>query len=1352
MRRRLMLLALGLAVALTGAIWPHPSYAASCNMDIGCFVDDGIVTMLRFLAQIGWFLNGNLLLVSRWMEEQRQWLIHDVMAAVYTGLLKGVSMAWAEAVVIAIIVFIIGFSLQAIVAMNWVDLKRGIRNGVFALIVFTYGASLMAATEDGRLLLSQAAAQMAKDALTTAGTAQMLTGGTSRPGDQMPPQATIYPGAMCGTAVPARATPGVMINDIAANYLFATAEDIHCPGSAGAPENAPSLPLVFWMGGPYPTATMGSSSGPIGFVGYYSRTASQANDETDRKRIVGLAMDGAVRQLFGMFLCLSAVLEQIIQILFAVGMASLWFSLSLSLVFALFVPFEGMLASILRSGVEMLKQSVLTTIGVSLVAFVISTAASSSGVNAGLVAFIGLIALAVLVLMVVNTGRVIFATVSTMSSTTLGGAPAAVVGTLGGAGLLAGMALQGVGAAASAGRKAGNQAEADARTSGASDDAAKTAGHTAAMAARTAAFSSSAGHTFTTAHRAATDVAGFVSDPLRQSMRWQDRAEATQRQQDIIAATMTRDDAPPRRDDPATRAPAREETGAETPRRSAGQLLRESASAANPSPSAATPVGAAASRSTPTGAAASRSTPDEQEADAEVAAVGRDLQRAEGDLSDVLTRRATAQGRAVGQPPSALTQRTIRRLDQDADRTVAEVARLREQFTDAERVQRQVHGEGDAMREQADSARTWGMVSASESRRDPVTGETPRLAIQTGLGLAEQQLDREQQILDARPADDPGVSEDRAWLSHQQAAVGSLRQWQTTLARPDASAADRRAGESAIRRIRDEARRDQQAAPQAGQPQRAQIAGGVASLAGAMLPHVSGDGDAAAVPVGALSPPESVNGEGMDTSAGRGMGGAEPIPAIRGDAAAVPVGALSPPESVNGEGMGTSGTEPIPAIPSVAHLVAGSGQMAPGIGDAGKSAPVAAPGMGSTAAPDASLSPHRQTDSPLIPDPSAPAPAPAPAPASPMPVPVAADAPASVAAPAAADAPAIPAVAHPVAGSERVAPSAAPGMGSTAAPDASLAPRRQTDPSPMSDPSAPAPVPAPAADPAIPVSAAADTPAPAPAPAAADTPAPAPAIAPAMPVSTAADTPAPAAAPAMPVSTTADTPAPAPAAAPVIPVSAAADIPASAAAPAIPIPTAADIPASAAAPAIPVPAAADTPAPAPAAAPAMPVPGVAHPVGGGSERGAPSAAPGMGSTATPGASLSPRLQTAPSPMPDPSAPASAPAMPASAPAPAPAPAPSAAPAMPVSAPSVAPASAPSVAPAPAPSAAPVMPAPVAAPAMPVSAPAVAPAMPIAPAPVMPVAPVASPVTPVPSIPVPPRRPRIGGADRTQQKR
>ena len=973
MKRQHSFLALGLGIAVIAALWPHPSYAA-CDVNIGCYVDEGIVTVLRFFAQLGWFLNGNLLLLSRWLEEQRTWLVNDVMASVLDGLLQGASVAWAQAVVIAVIICIISFSLRAIVQLNWVDLKRGIRNGVFALVVFTYGAQLMAASENGRVLLSMAASQMVEQSLTTAGAARMLTGGTSRPGDLMPPAASIYPGAACGGVVPARAIPFRMINDTAANYLFATAEDIHCPSESGASENAPPLPRVFWEGGTYPSATMESTGESVNFVGFYSRAPGDAADGEDRKRIVGLAMDGVVRQFFGVFLTIPAVLEQLIHLLFALGLASLWFSLSISLVFALFVPTEGMMTSIVRVGFDLVKQSVMTTIGLGLVGFVLRTVAGSSGVNAGLVAFIGLIALVVLVLMLANTGRMIFASVSSLSGITLGGAPAALLGTMAGVGLVAGMALQGNAAGREAAGSAREHAERDAQRSGASDKEVKQAGNRAARTAYSSALSASAVRTFNGVGRAVTDAAGFVEAPLRQSMRWQDRAEADRRQHAIMATMDVRDEA--RADGPVGASPAAASGSAQPPRSpgaaagqsGAAQKLRGLAPASSGNPymtqttalSGAAP--ASASQGAPPDSSASRAA---QDADAEVGAIGKALQRAEAELMQVQQQRASAQGRAVGQAPSALNERELRRLEKEADGVVAQVARLRQQLGEAEQVQRQVRGDGDAQRAQGEAARTWGMVQATEGQRDPATGETPQLALRGGLGLAQQQLDQEQQRLAGQPANDPGVADDRAWLQRQQAAVGSLRRWNETLAKPDVPPADRAAGQVAIAQLRDDAARAQQVAQESGTTQRAQIAGGVVALAGAMLPvAASGEPQEAVPTAGVAAPlhdaqaPAGKPGEAVPTA----RAGADPAALRTGGAA--PVGELA-------KGAAPTGSAPVRA--SASRGSAESSPAASGILHDGGAPRVsaaslqAAPGMSFSVSRGASLAQRLQQSDQAIP-------------------------------------------------------------------------------------------------------------------------------------------------------------------------------------------------------------------------------------------------------------------------------------------------------------------------------------------------------------------------------------------------
>jgi len=897
--RRGLLLALGLALALGVAFWPQPTYAA-CDVNISCYLDEGIVTFLRFLAQLGWFLNGSLLLLSRWIEEQRNWLITDVMASLFEGLLKGASVAWAQAVVIAVVLFVIGFSLRAIAELNWVDARRAIRNGVIALVVFTYGAQLMAASETARVELSMAASELAVDSLSTAGGAQMLTGGSSRPGDLMAPVATIYPGEACGGVVPARSSASattIFINDIAANYLFADVEDIHC--SEGT-ENVPALPTVFWGGGTYPTESMGApeSGSPVNFEGYYRIAPGDASDDTDRQRIVSLAMDGAVRQLFGLFLTVPAVIEQVIQLIFALGLATLWLSLTIGLVFALFVPTEGMLSSIGRSAVEMIKTSVLTTIGVTLVGFVIRTVAGSSGVNAGLVAFVGLLCLVVLVVILLNTVRAVFNAAAGMAGVTLGAAPAALLGTLGGVGMVAAMAMKAAPEAVSAGREAGMAAEERARAGGASDKEAKAAGHQAAIAARNAALRNSATRTFTDIGRATTDAAGFFQDPLRQSMRWQDRADAERRQQEIIAAMEGRDERG------TSIQPALHPAGATAgaaggappaPQSGAAAKLRglTPASPNNPYTSQTTALNGQAA------AGADGISPAEHQASEEVSAVGKELERAKAELERVQQQLATSQGRAAVQKPSALNEREIKRLEKEAEGIVGQVARLRQQLDEAERLQRQVSGEGEAQR-------AWGAVQATETQRNAATGTTPQIAIRAGISTAQQQIDREQQGLERRPPGDPTVADDRTWLQQQQAAVGSLRRWNETLARPDVTAADRAAGEAAIRKIREDAEREQQAARQVGNMQREQIAGGVASLAGAMLPAVPGAvaaAGAAATPApaaGAQAPTQVAPGAVAPAATPAPAAGAAQAPAQAGPGAVAAVGAAATPAPAAG--------------------------------------------------------------------------------------------------------------------------------------------------------------------------------------------------------------------------------------------------------------------------------------------------------------------------------------------------------------------------------------------------------------------------------------------------------------------
>ncbi len=395
------------------ALFPH-SASACDTFDVGCPVDVGIYSLIVGVSEGLWAWNRSMLYLARLIEGLRVWLISDVLGTALDATIAGMKFPFWMAVGIAWIVFTVSFLLQAVVRLDWVDLRKGIRNAILAVILFQVGSQAMAGMEQIRIMVGQGFQSIGATSVGNA-TTQLgfYVGSASSRGDTIEQPHSIYDGAdTCpGVELTRTNTQSMFMNDYLANFLFADAHDIHCPSGAG-----PAL--------------------PDNFVNTFQIDTNQiSNEDADaRARRTILARMGLARQAQAVLPTVGAVLEQVMHLVFALALASLWFGLVVSMMFSLFLPTEGMFKAQIDGMLATLKASWLATfwvgIGLSLVAMAAATgnALAVNGISIGMfVVYIFQIRGAVLTLR--------GAMVST--SATLGQAPSAVGGMMRGFGNLA---------------------------------------------------------------------------------------------------------------------------------------------------------------------------------------------------------------------------------------------------------------------------------------------------------------------------------------------------------------------------------------------------------------------------------------------------------------------------------------------------------------------------------------------------------------------------------------------------------------------------------------------------------------------------------------------------------------------------------------------------------------------------------------------------------------------------------------------------------------------------------------------------------------------------------------------------
>ena len=158
--RRAGLAALAFSAALA------PSAARACELtDPGCYIDDFAHQQIRELALSIWQINRAGLALARWLEDLRGWLIETVLVDAFTTLVGPVRWMFFLALIMAWMIFVISFMVQALVDLRWVDLRRAARPILLALLVFAKGGALLQESEHIRLLGSGMLQSIAQSAV-----------------------------------------------------------------------------------------------------------------------------------------------------------------------------------------------------------------------------------------------------------------------------------------------------------------------------------------------------------------------------------------------------------------------------------------------------------------------------------------------------------------------------------------------------------------------------------------------------------------------------------------------------------------------------------------------------------------------------------------------------------------------------------------------------------------------------------------------------------------------------------------------------------------------------------------------------------------------------------------------------------------------------------------------------------------------------------------------------------------------------------------------------------------------------------------------------------------------------------
>ncbi|NWF80123.1 MAG: hypothetical protein HXY37_08760 [Chloroflexi bacterium] len=333
---RSALCALPFALGLLAALLPARVWAACGVQDLGACVDDAQYNLWYGLAGMGWALDRTLLMLAYQLDVFRWWLVEVAFSSAYAAMVTLIDPLLVPIATVAIIIGSLGFLLLPLLGrVELVKLRHALVWAVLAPLLLTLSGPLIVQLEQARSDLGSAlftgASQIAPGAIFGAAASDMRA------------PSALYPSNPCGAPLDRRSASGVVrMDDLAAAMLWADAEDIHCPdlGGPGA-----DIPDAFYEAAP---------SGP----GYATEErVGLMNDAAGRAAAIESMQRGAVRLFLGLLPASLAVLDALVQLVFALCLVALWVGLPIGLLFVFFQQTAGGVTGLFRRAVAVLQVS-----------------------------------------------------------------------------------------------------------------------------------------------------------------------------------------------------------------------------------------------------------------------------------------------------------------------------------------------------------------------------------------------------------------------------------------------------------------------------------------------------------------------------------------------------------------------------------------------------------------------------------------------------------------------------------------------------------------------------------------------------------------------------------------------------------------------------------------------------------------------------------------------------------------------------------------------------------------------------------------------------------------------------------
>jgi hypothetical protein len=361
---------LGAMLAAIAAVFPGRALACGFT-DLECYLDTTQYSLIYGLATFLWELNRALLMLVHQLEALRVWVAGRAFTSAYDTLAGLIGPLLTPAATIAVLLGCLLFlALPLLGRVQLINIRHALVWAALAPLLLAQAGTLLVHVEQFR---ADIGSRIVAAAQPVAGDAGLFRPGA---GDMAAPQA-LYPSGGCGARItrprllPEQppATSDLHMDDLAAALLYADATDIHCPQRN---QPRPELPHRFYdkSGPDYATAEdPGTMISPV-----------------DRQHYVEQIQKGVNRLGLGLIPSALAIVEALIQLLFALALVIVWAALPLALLLVFFQQDMGVVMTLVRRATSVVLTSWVVSFVLGLL-FACLTAAASAGNAAGYTGF-----------------------------------------------------------------------------------------------------------------------------------------------------------------------------------------------------------------------------------------------------------------------------------------------------------------------------------------------------------------------------------------------------------------------------------------------------------------------------------------------------------------------------------------------------------------------------------------------------------------------------------------------------------------------------------------------------------------------------------------------------------------------------------------------------------------------------------------------------------------------------------------------------------------------------------------------------------------------------------------------------